>query len=87
MLLLEPQEQAAIFAILLYVPLGGSLPAAAGLLGPALAFLAALLTGSLLIFRRTLKSALAYLRHHWRWTALALVCLGLMSGTLAFWWL
>lgn len=86
MLLLPPQEQAAILATLLYVPLGGSLPAAAGILGPALAFLAALLTGSLLMFRRTLRSALAYLMRYWRWTALTIACLGLLSGTLVFWW-
>ena len=86
MLLLEPREQVTIFTILLYVPLGGSLPAAAGMLGPALAFLAALLVGSLLIFRRMLRSTFAYLMHHWRWTALTIVCLGLVSGTLTFWW-
>lgn len=87
MLLLEPREQATIFATLLYVPLGGSLPAAAGMLGPVLTFLIALLTGSLIIFRRILRSAFAYLMHHWRWTALTIACLGLVCGTFALWWL
>ena len=71
---------------LLYVPLGGSLPAAAGMLGPVLAVLFALLASSLVIFRRVVGRTLILLKHHWLWTMLTVACLGLVSGALALWW-
>ena len=86
MLLLESQVQASTFVTLLYVPLGGSLPAAAGMLGPVLAVLFALLAGSLVVFRRVVGYALTFLKQHWPWTMLTVAGLGLVSGAVALWW-
>jgi len=86
MLLLEPHGHTTTFITLLYVPLGGSLPAAAGMLGPMLAVVFALLAGSLVVFRRVVGHGLTFLRHHWPWTMIMVVCLSLMSGALALWW-
>lgn len=84
--LLEPHTHATTFITLLYVPLGGSLPAAAGMLGPVLAVLFALLASSLVLFRRVVGRTLTFLTHHWQWTMLALAGLSLVSATLVLWW-
>lgn len=84
--LLAPQVPVSTFMTLLYVPLGGSLPAAAGMLGPVLVVLFALLASSLVIFRRFVGQALTFLGQHWLWTLLTCAGLGLVSGALVLWW-
>ncbi|NOT55266.1 MAG: hypothetical protein HOP18_11715 [Deltaproteobacteria bacterium] len=88
MLLVESHPHASTFmaTLLLYVPLGGSLPTAAGMLGPVLAVLFTLLAGSLVFFRRVMGRALTFLRQHWQWTLLTVASLTLLSGALIFWW-
>jgi hypothetical protein len=84
--LLAPPVPVTTFMMFLYVPLGGSLPAAAGMLGPVLAVLFALLAGSLVVFRRVTGRALIVLGQHWRWALLTVAGLSLVSGALVLWW-
>jgi hypothetical protein len=84
--LLAPPVPVTTFMTFLYVPLGGSLPAAAGMLGPVLAVLFALLAGSLVVFRRVTGRALIVLGQHWRWALLTVAGLSLVSGALVLWW-
>lgn len=85
MILLEMHKPISTL-IFLYVPLGGGLPAAAGLIGPILAFLFAILTGTLVFFRRTLGSLGRLLIRHWRWTTVLVGIIAIAGGSVALWY-
>ena len=85
MLVVDIQTQTTTFWGLLYVPLGGGLPAAAGLLGPILAFLLTFLAGGLVFFRRGVGQALYAMTHDWRWATVALGLIAAVGGGAVIW--
>ena len=85
MLLIGGQPQTISLFGLLYVPLGGSLPAAAGMLGPILAFLVAFLAGGMAFFRRSIGRFFYALPQGWRWTVVALGLLAVVGGGTWVW--
>jgi len=85
MILLEMREPVSTL-IFLYVPLGNGLPAAAGLIGPILTLLFAILTSALIFFRRALRSLGHLLIRHWRWTTVLVGAIAILGGSVALWY-